>query len=276
MDLKFVESYLLVLDAGSIAAAARKQNITPAAVSQRVTALQNELGVSLVVREGRRMVATSHGRTMIPLMEDMLARRSDINRLLASQELRGVLRVGAISTVLGQFGPQLVKALKAQAPDVNLRLVPGTSEELYEAISQDRIDLAIVASPPFELPKSLKFDRLVSQDIGLFRRRGAPADTPFIVYDRTSWGGATCWKALSQTYSNTSIICEMDAPEVIAQMVEQGLGQAVLPHWQGLHIASNQVEFLSLGAQRTIGVISLQRDSQSALMKLVQEALDIS
>jgi len=276
MDLKFVESFLLVLDEGSIAAAARKQNITPAAVSQRMSALQNELGVTLVVREGRRMVATSHGRAMIPLMQDMLARRSDINRLLASQELCGALRVGAISTALGQFGPQLVKALKVQAPDVNLQLVPGTSEELYEAVLQDRIDLAIVASPPFELPKSLIFNGLVLQEIGLFRRQGVPADTPFIVYDRRSWGGATCWKTLSQTYSNISIVCEMDAPEVIAQMVEQGLGQAVLPRWQGLHVFSDQVEFLPLGAQRSIGVISLQRDSQSALMKLVLAALDTS
>lgn len=272
MDLRFVESFLLVVKEQSIAAAARRQSVTAAAVSQRLSALEVELGVKLVVREGRQMAVTSEGRTLIPLMEEMLARQLEMTRLLASDALTGSLRFGAISTALGQYGPDLVSRLKDHAPGVTLQLVPGTSEELYDALQSRRIDAAIIVAPPFALPKSLCFDKVSSQKIGLLRPRTQDGDTPFVVYDRASWGGAQCWSALTAGVSDPSVICEMDAPEVIAQMVAQGLGQAVLPLWDGLTIGAD-MEFLPLGLERQIGLAYWQRDAQSPLIRQVKLAM---
>ena len=53
MDTQFLESFLLVVEHGSVAEAARRLNLTPAGVTQRLKALEQELGMALVSRSGR-------------------------------------------------------------------------------------------------------------------------------------------------------------------------------------------------------------------------------
>lgn len=274
MDLRFLESFLLVVQEGTIAAAARRQNVTAAAVSQRIAALEAELCVRLLVREGRTMVASRDGEAIIPIARDLLDRRRDMDRLLAKERMAGTLSIGAISTALGQVGPHLVETLRRDAPNVSLQLVPSTSEELFKAFADRKIDMAILVEPSFELAKSKSFKTIIEEEIGIFRRVGASKDTPFVVYDRRSWGGAICWKALQNRQPDPSVVCEMDAPEVIAQMVRDGLGQAVLPRWQGLNISSGETEFEPLGSSRFVGLLCWQRDLDEPLTRCVRDAVD--
>jgi DNA-binding transcriptional LysR family regulator len=53
MDTRFLESFVIVAETGSIAEAARRLNLTPAAVAQQLRALGQEIGNGLVVRAGR-------------------------------------------------------------------------------------------------------------------------------------------------------------------------------------------------------------------------------
>jgi DNA-binding transcriptional LysR family regulator len=53
MDTQFLDSFVTVVDYGSMAEAARRLNLTPAAVAQRIRALEDEIGASLFVRSGR-------------------------------------------------------------------------------------------------------------------------------------------------------------------------------------------------------------------------------
>ena len=50
MDTRFLESFVLAVDNGSIAEAARRLNLTAVAVAKRIHALENEIGVALVTR----------------------------------------------------------------------------------------------------------------------------------------------------------------------------------------------------------------------------------
>ncbi len=73
MDTKFIQTLLSVVDTGSFAAAARNENLTPAAVSQRVRSLEAELGEALIVRSGQQVVPT-------PACLSILARMRHIAR----------------------------------------------------------------------------------------------------------------------------------------------------------------------------------------------------
>ena len=65
MDTRFLETYLLVVDTGSIAAAARRLNVTSAAVAQRTRALEDEIGYPLIMRSGRTVSATEAGAGIV-------------------------------------------------------------------------------------------------------------------------------------------------------------------------------------------------------------------
>ena len=64
MDTRFLESFIHVVELGSMAEAARRLNLTPAAVAQRVKALEVELGMPLLARAGRIVRPTEAGHAV--------------------------------------------------------------------------------------------------------------------------------------------------------------------------------------------------------------------
>ena len=65
MDTQFLESFLLVVEHGSVAEAARRLSLTPAGVTQRLKALEAELGMALVSRSGRTVRPTEAGWSIL-------------------------------------------------------------------------------------------------------------------------------------------------------------------------------------------------------------------
>jgi DNA-binding transcriptional LysR family regulator len=274
MDLRFVETLLAAVEEGSLAGAARRLGITAAAVSQRVAALEAELAVPLLVRAGRQMAPTPDCDMLLADLRHMVALHAGLAAKLNSAELRGSLRLGAVSTALSDFGPKIVRSLEAQAPEVALSLIPAASDEIYRDFSEGNLDAALIVAPPFELPKTMTFEPLARQAVGLLQGRNAPVGLPYVLYKRTAWGGAVCWEALQAHDPAPRILCEMDAVEIIAQMVADGLGQAVLPQWGGLARYQEELSFAPLGASyREVGLLTWRRDARRPVIALLRDIL---
>lgn len=73
MDTRFLETFLLVADTGSIAAAARRLNITSAAVAQRMRILEDEIGFQLIMRSGRTVSTTEAGAAIVGRVREFLS-----------------------------------------------------------------------------------------------------------------------------------------------------------------------------------------------------------
>lgn len=305
MDLRFVETLVLAVEEASLAAAARRLGITPAAVSQRIDALEAELKVPLLRRAGRGMAATPDAEALLPALRQMLALRQDLAQQLAQDQLTGVLRLGAIDTVLADHAAHVVQGLRDLAPAVTLTLVPGASAWLYADVEAGRLDAAILVAPPFALPKALRFDVIEVQPIGLLTpvpadgaRTSIPAsapatvqaDLPFLLYDRTSWGGALCHRVLTRYVTQgladdvagkqnrpqtvPQVLAEMDALDTIAQLVADGVGQAIVPRWQALDRFAGKTVFTPIGQDtRQIGLLRRQSDVGRALQKTLLDLL---
>lgn len=279
MDTRFVSSLLAVIEEGSLAAAARREGITASAVAQRISALEQDVRVTLLRRAGRVMQPTAECRNLLPQLQDMVRCEHEMRRTLSGAALAGRFRLGAVSTAMGDYAGHLLRYMRRAAPEVAVQLVPGTSEGLYADMEQNRLDAALLVEPPFNLPKSFVFHQLAQQDIGLLEPRkargpaAAPQDVPYLIYSRDSWGGARCWEVLQTHVTRPAILAEMDALELTAQMVEEGSGQAVLPRWNGLSRYPNTQFTPFEGEFRSLGVLLHQRDSESALTQVVMNGL---
>jgi len=276
MDLRFVESLVAVAELGTMAAAARQQGITPAAVAQRVAALEAELQISLLVRDGRRMALTPDGYSLLPDLRAMLQIQAGLRARLTMDHLNGALRLGAISTAIGEFAPELITYLKQEAPGVDLHLTPGASAELFAEFEAGKLDAVLMVSPPFTLAKTMDFTVLRAQELGVLCPKIRDDELPFILYSRQSWGGMACWNALKRMAPQPRLLCEMDAVESIAQMVQEGLGQAVLPRWSGLDRHYPQTLFTPIDAPaREVGLLSWRRDRERPVLQLLHRALGV-
>jgi len=238
---------MAVADTGSIAAAARRQGLTAAAISQRIRVLETEFGEPLLNRSAQVAVPTEACLRLLLAARRLVRDAKLLSSRIDPDGLSGPFRLGAVSTALLQFVPSVIAAIRDEAPRVDLTIRPGTSETLYADLLAGALDAVITVAAPFDLPKDIASVPLADQPVvhvlpaGRGGATGKGGELPWIVYDRASWGGRQIWERFGGAMRNGHLLCELDALETIAMMVSQGSGQAILPSWQGLEELGSKV-----------------------------------
>ena len=153
---------LLVLDAidsrGSFAAAAEQLNKVPSAVSYIVQKLEEQLAVTLFVRQGRRSVLTPAGRHL--LLEGRNVLRA-VNRL--SEQTKTIshgwepkirIAVDSIFDIEKLFNP--LKQFLEMHPSIEIDICEQVMNGSWEALIDDRVDLLIGAPEPVPNQQGLR------------------------------------------------------------------------------------------------------------------------
>jgi DNA-binding transcriptional LysR family regulator len=136
---------VLVLDLGSISAAATVLGYTQSAVSQQLAALEREVGVSLVDRSQRPLRPTPAGATLRPHVEQALAALSGAQ--VAADELRGGtsrLRLAAFPSALSSFVPAAVRDIRRTDAELVVHVLQLETQEAVEALRAGAADIAVV------------------------------------------------------------------------------------------------------------------------------------
>jgi DNA-binding transcriptional LysR family regulator len=124
MRLESMETFVRVVEAGSISAAAERMGIAKSAVSRRISELEERLGVQLFRRTTRRMNLTDTGRSFHERCVNILADVEEAEQAVSHEHgtLRGRLRVALpLSFGLSQLGPAINAFLQAH-PEVEFDL----------------------------------------------------------------------------------------------------------------------------------------------------------
>lgn len=239
METRFLETFLLVVEHGSLAEASRRLSLTPSAVAQRMQALEEEFGVALLLRSGRRVMPTEAGHAILADTRALVTEARRLRSLASCENAAGELRIGAISTALTGLLPKALTSLLAEQPSLEIFLEPGQSAELYESVNAGRIDAAILVRPPFAIQKTLEW-RLLRDEALVLLAPAALQETsveallrsqPFLRYDRRSWGGRLADQCLSALGIAVEERAELDSLEAISVMVDAGLGVSIVPRW---------------------------------------------
>jgi DNA-binding transcriptional LysR family regulator len=124
LDVHRLRVFRSVVASGSVQAAATNLGYTPSAVSQHVSALQRETGLTLVTRVGRGIAPTGAGRALATEIDGVLSRLGEVEATVA--DLRagrtGTLSIAYFASVGAAWLPQVVSVLLSRFPDVRLDL----------------------------------------------------------------------------------------------------------------------------------------------------------
>jgi DNA-binding transcriptional LysR family regulator len=145
-----LSAFLAVVRCGSMTAAAEQLVVTQPSVSAAVAALERELGVQLTRRAGRTVKPTAAGVAYAPYAADVLGlleRGARAAREAAEAHGR-MLRVGAVTTAGEHLVPALVRGFREQHPGLDIALVVGNREEVFQKLLDHRIDVAITGRVP--------------------------------------------------------------------------------------------------------------------------------
>ncbi|ANC32757.1 LysR family transcriptional regulator [Isoptericola dokdonensis] len=145
LDVHRLRIFRSVVASGSVAGAAENLGYTPSAVSQHVTALSRETGLTLLERSGRGVRPTAAGLALAAQADRVLARLGEAETVVA--DLRagrtGTLSVAYFASVGAAWMPRVVHRLTTEFPGVRLDL--ELSEHIADRV-EDRPDLQVVVA----------------------------------------------------------------------------------------------------------------------------------
>ena len=125
MDTRYLKSFVAVVEDGSIASASRRLNLTPGAVSQRLKALEHEIGTRLVVRSGRSVRPTDAGVFIVDDARNIVRDAENLRQSLARKTRGCSFRMGAIPSAAASLMPDLLTHLAREHPEVEVSLTCG-------------------------------------------------------------------------------------------------------------------------------------------------------
>ena len=239
MDTQFLQSFVMVVDCGSMAEAARRLDLTPAAVAARVKSLEEAMGTELVRRAGRTVKATESGLRILNHARSLLRDVRNLQALANDDAPLGEWRLGVSASALTGVVPPLLRGLYRKHPKLAVYMEPGNSGTLYQRVTAGMLDAAVIVEPQFTLPKSCGWQLLVEEPLCVLAPAALAgrdpldllASEPFIRYDRTMWGGRMADAYLREHQIQPQERIEIDALNAIAVFVHQGLGVALVPDW---------------------------------------------
>ena len=148
MDLHQLRVFRAAIQSGGFTRAAEQLHLSQSTVSQHIKLLEEELGCSLFLRVGKRVLVTEAGRVLLQYAERIF--RDLKNAEMAVREMnalkRGTVRLGVGPTTLTYRLPPVLRDYIHRFPQIELIVLSGTTEFLTDAIRSEHLDLAIVMS----------------------------------------------------------------------------------------------------------------------------------
>lgn len=245
MDFTALATFVAVAERGSFSLAAESLFTTQSAISKRIRALEDELGVSLIDRLGRSIRLTEAGETFLSrarqLLADADAARDAVRSL--GDAVSGRLRLATSHHVGIHRLPPVLRTFVAAHPDVELDLVFMDSEQACDAVADGTLELAIVTLPdPAAADDQRLQTRLIWPDPLVLvagaehplsaRRRLAPRDLAAhraVLPGRGTVTRRILLDALAPHDVAITTALETNYLETIKMLVSVGLGWSVLP-----------------------------------------------
>lgn len=135
-------SFFEVARQGSVTSAAKHLRLSQPTVTGRIRQLEEMYGVELFHRRGSRLDLSDLGVSLMPIVERLAQQEGDVDFLLRNA---GDLRTGNLR--VGATGPYYilpsVAAFRARHPTIEITIEFGNSQQMLEALSEVRIDLAV-------------------------------------------------------------------------------------------------------------------------------------
>lgn len=160
--LRQLEYFVAVGEAGSIARASERINVSSPSISSAITQLEREFGLPLFVRQhAQGLSLTQAGRQMLEQSRLVLREAAALMDIAGdiSGSVRGPLAVGCLLSFAQLVLPAMRRGFEQEFPEVRLRQHEMNQVELFSALRRSGIDVALTYD--LDLPADLQFTGLV-------------------------------------------------------------------------------------------------------------------
>jgi len=146
MDMKHLETFCKVAETGSFSRAGEAIYLTQPTVSGHIASLEQQMGLKLFDRLGRRIALTNGGQIFYRYAKEILRLRDEaLNAIYEfSHLLKGRITIGG-STIPGEyFLPKVMGKFQTQAPGISISLVIADSQQIIDMLRAGEIEVGVV------------------------------------------------------------------------------------------------------------------------------------
>lgn len=240
MRLRNLATFIKVARLGSFHAAAQQLHASQPAISARIIALEEELGVKLFSRDKSGTQITAWGNQLLPYAEKLLAISQEMKaQVNQDKPQKGTLRIGIADTLAHLWLSSLLKHWQEQYPLISFELTSDVTPTLVRQLQNHQIDLALMVAEQ-SIPPNLVIDPLCSYPqcwvaVPDHKLANNPvcsieelAMSPILSFPRDS----RPWHFLQQYFSSLNeppVIHTCSSVANLLTLVRQGVGIALLP-----------------------------------------------
>ena len=153
LDPDVLRSFVAIAETGSFTAAAARIYRTPSAVSMQIKRLEEQLGVSVFLRDARNVSLTHDGEVLLGYARRLIAlNREAISRFVTS-DVSGVVRIGSPSDYGEAVLPSVLKLFAKSHPSVVVDVVIDQSTSLLKRFASGHIDIALISCMRDQTPE---------------------------------------------------------------------------------------------------------------------------
>ncbi len=239
MDFKQLESFAAVVRLGSFTRAAQHLYLSQPTVSAHVRALEEELGVPLLLRTTKSLDITPAGQRVYEHVLQMLELRDRMVRETRPEE-KTILHLGASTIPASYILPQVLPEFSARHPNCFFVIHQSDSRGVAEGVARGEFDLGLTGSPaegvvcePFCEDRMVLITPVTEQYLALTGRRETPLQellrAPIILREPGSQKNADRFlHKLGIREEQLRITARINDPEAIKNLVAGGLGVSIL------------------------------------------------
>lgn len=241
MDLRQLTTFRMVARTLSFTRTAAALNYVQSSVTAQIQALEEELGVLLFHRLGKRITLTDAGERLLDYATRILALADEARATVAgTSEPEGSLTVSAPESLLTYRLPEVMRAFRARYPLVRLLVRPYAYVDQRRGVSEGALDVAFEMEEA--LPStSLVVEPLLSESLVIIAPPNHPLTASRAVVPADLEGEALLLTDVGCSYRNLferrlaaagvqpTTVLEFTSVEAIKQCVMVGMGLAILP-----------------------------------------------
>ncbi|MGE6576760.1 LysR family transcriptional regulator [Paenibacillus xylanexedens] len=241
MEIRQLKTFWTLASTCSFSQTAELLSYVPSTITMQIKSLEEELGVKLLDRLGKKVVLTDAGQQFLPYATKIL---NDVEeaKCISSQhgELAGTVVIGADEVLCAYLLPALFKRFRADYPGVRLLFRPLSGQELKSSLREGHADVVFVLDEPInskdlhsEFLKDETFQMVVSPDHMLASRSVLVIDDfhkqHFLLTEKNCSYRTYFDQSITKKGVDALTELEFHSVEAIKQCVAAGLGIALLP-----------------------------------------------
>ena len=141
MDVKNLETFVMVNELKSFTLAAGRLGYTQSTVSFQIKQLEKELSIPLFERIGHTVTLTNEGEKLLPLAQQILRLAAESTHISGNTAPEGLVRIAIAESLASWEFHSRFKDFHEKYPGIRLKIIATSTDEMFQMLGQNQVDI---------------------------------------------------------------------------------------------------------------------------------------